>query len=309
METELVLRTDALCKSYKGLRVVDHVNMNVHKGDIYGFVGENGAGKTTILRLVSGLAIPDSGTYSLFGVERKDLASANIFGKVGGIIEIPSIYRSFSALENLKMQCVLTGISKTDEELTEILERVGLDVKAIGKKKAGSFSLGMRQRLGIAMSLASDPELLLLDEPMNGLDPQGFHDMRELILKLHEQGVTFIISSHILSELEKIATRVGFISHGNLLEEITMAELREKSRKRIVISAKDLAAIEELLKAKLKLKEFKVENDLLYLYDEIDVDDVMKLLVDNKLRVDTISVNEESMEDYYRHLIGGGQGK
>ena len=307
METELVLRTDALCKTYKGLRVVDHVSMNVHKGDIYGFVGENGAGKTTILRLVSGLAIPESGTYSLFGVERKDLGSSNVLGKVGGIIEMPSIYRSFSALENLRMQCVLTGLSKTDEELTKILERVGLDVKAIGKKKAGSFSLGMRQRLGIAMSLASDPELLLLDEPMNGLDPQGFHDMRELILKLHEQGVTFVISSHILSELEKIATRVGFISHGNLLEEITMAELREKSRKRISISARDLGAIKALLEDKLKLKDYKVEGEMLHLYDELDVNEVMKLLVENKLRVDTIAVNEESMEDYYRHLIVGGQ--
>ena len=309
METELVLRTDALCKSYKGVRVVDHVNMNVHKGDIYGFVGENGAGKTTILRLVSGLAIPDSGTYSLFGVERKDFAAANLFGKVGGIIEVPSIYRSFSALENLKMQCVLTGISKTDAELTAILERVGLDVKAIGKKRAGSFSLGMRQRLGIAMSLAADPELLLLDEPMNGLDPQGFHDMRELILKLHEQGVTFIISSHILSELEKIATRVGFISHGNLLEEITMAELREKSRKRIAISADDIASIAETLKEEFKLQEFKLEGESLFIYDEIDVNDVMKVLVSKKIRIDTIAVNEESMEDYYRHLIVGGQGK
>ena len=298
-----VLETENLKKVYKGVAAVDSVCMHVQEGDIYGFVGENGAGKTTIIRLVTGLASPTSGSYSLFGVSNKDPKIHAAKAKLGAIVETVAISPNLTAIENLHQQCLLTGVTKTKEEKEELLRKVGLDVEAIAKKKAGNFSLGMRQRLGIAMTLLSNPSFILLDEPMNGLDPQGFIDMRETIFRLHKEGVTFLISSHILSELEKICNRVGFISHGKLLEELSMEELHEKSRRKIVISVPNASEIEAKLKEDFSLEQTAIEEGKILIYDELDINALMSYLVKEKILIEAIRVDEESIEDYYLNLI------
>lgn len=303
MASELILETHELCKTYAGANAVENVCMHIEKGDIYGFVGENGAGKTTIIRLITGLAKPTKGNFTLFGVSSTDPKIGEAKKKMGGIVEAVSLSKTMTAVENLKLQCKICGVSKSEKELNDLLEKVGLDTKAIAKKKAGQFSLGMRQRLGIATALLSDPEFILLDEPMNGLDPQGFIDMRETILRLHEDGVTFLISSHILSELEKICNKVGFISHGKLLEEITMDELHQKSRRKLVLSSKNNAELKGFLEKAFPQKTFNEEEGRIVSYDEFDVNDIMKTLVGKGIKVDSINVVEESIEDYYATLM------
>ncbi len=303
MESNFILQTHDLCKTYAGVDAVCNVNMHIEKGDIYGFVGENGAGKTTIIRLITGLARPTKGSFELFGVPNTDPKIGQAKSKTGGIVEAVSLSKTMTAMENLKLQCRICGIKKTDEELTALLEKVGLDTKAIAKKKAGQFSLGMRQRLGIATALLSKPEFILLDEPMNGLDPQGFIDMRETILRLHSEGVTFLISSHILSELEKICNKVGFISHGKLLEELSMEELHHKSRRKLVISSANKQELKSFLEKQFSNSSIEEENNDLVLYNEFDVNEVMKALVKNGIVIDSINVIEESIEDYYASLM------
>ena len=301
-----VFQTFSLTKEYKGFKTVDAVSMNIFEGDIYGFVGENGAGKTTLIRLACGLIHPTSGEYALFGASNKSNAISNEQKKVSAIVEAVAINRGLTALDNLKLQSKIVGISKSEEELTNLIKEVGLDEKAIAKKKAGSFSLGMRQRLGLAIALLSDPKFILLDEPMNGLDPQGFVDMRETILKLNKKGVTFLISSHILSELDKICNRVGFLSHGHLLEELSIDELHDKTRRKIVIRVKDAEEIKEKLVSALDIKEIKVEGNIITIYDLVDINEVMKFFTSKKIDIDSISSSEETIEDYYRELMNGG---
>ena len=305
MAEELILETKGLTKVYNGIPAVNEVNMHIHRGDIYGFVGENGAGKTTIIRMVAGLAKPTKGSFVLFGAESgsKNLAMAK--SKIGGIVESVSLNKGMTAMENLRLQCAICGVNRSDEELHGLLEKVGLgDVPP--KKKANQFSLGMRQRLGIASTLISNPEFILLDEPMNGLDPQGFIDVRELILKLNQEGVTFLVSSHILSELDKVCTRVGFISRGHLLEELSMEDLRAKSRRKILVSAKNNQDLRVLLEKALSLQDIQDEGNGLAIYDEIDINKAMRLLVEKGVEVSSINVVEETIEDYYAKLMVRG---
>jgi len=224
---EYVLQTFNLSKQYGKQMAVDRVNMNICKGDVYGFVGANGSGKTTIIRLLSGLIMPHSGSFQLFGIDHKDPRIHQARRQMGAVVETPSIYRNMTATDNLRMQAGLLGI-RDEEKIRQTLETVGLGDLYHEKKKAVNFSLGMRQRLGIAMALLGQPRFLILDEPMNGLDPAGIVDLRELILALNRQGITFLISSHILSELSLVATKYGIISNGKLLQEITAKELRER---------------------------------------------------------------------------------
>ena len=302
-----VLTTNELSKAYKGHFAVKDVSMHIEKGDIYGFVGENGAGKTTLIRLVTGLAAPTSGSYALYDVSNQSPGIYEVRRKTGAIVETATMSRAMTALENLKVQCNITGVSRTDEELIELIGRVGLDYEAIRKKKAGDFSLGMRQRLGIAMVMVSDAEFVILDEPMNGLDPQGFIEVRETILKLNKEGVTFLISSHILSELEKICTKIGVISHGELLEEIRMEDLHQNARRRIVIDALDAAAVEETLKADGSFPEIEREDNKITVYGDADLNRIMRILVTNNLRVRSVNTLEETIEDHYIRLLGRGK--
>ena len=306
-EKKYVLETYALTKKYKDKLAVDCVNMHIEYGDIYGFVGENGAGKTTIIRLVTGLANPTSGRYALFGINSADKKIGDARKLMSGIVEAVSINRSMNALDNLKLQCLINDIKKSDGELIELINKVGLDYKEIAKKKAGDFSLGMRQRLGIAIAMISNPRFIVLDEPMNGLDPQGFIDVRETIIKLNKEGVTFLISSHILSELDKVCNKIGVISHGRLLDEISIEDLHAKSRKRIVITANDLEDLKDYLVSNLNLEEVVIDNESLLIFDDVDINKVMAALVNGNKQVKDICVKEDTIEDYYINLVVGGK--
>ena len=220
---DYILTTDSLTKEYHHYKAIDSVSLHVKKGDIYGFIGRNGAGKTTTLKIIAGLAKPTSGNFSLFGQSYEDVIKNNSFSKIGSLIEEPGIYPDMTAFDNVYLKCIYAGINDKSYAM-DLLKLVDLD--RTGRKKAKGFSLGMRQRLGIALALVGDPEILILDEPINGLDPQGILEIRETILKLNsEKGITFIISSHILGELSKMATRYGIIDKGMLVKEFTDKEL------------------------------------------------------------------------------------
>lgn len=306
MENNIVFQTFALSKSYKEFKAVDAVDMTIYEGDIYGFVGENGAGKTTLIRLACGLIHPTSGDYAIFGVSSEQAGIAKARHQTAAIVEAVALCRSMTAVDNLKLHAKLVGVNKTDDELNALLENVGLDATAILKKKAGNFSLGMRQRLGIAIALLSNPKFVILDEPMNGLDPQGFIDVRETILKLNKQGVTFLISSHILSELDKICTRVGFLTHGRLVKEISFDELHQLARKKIALRIKNAEKVAQLLTEHFNLKEVKIDGDFIAIYDTLDVNELMKFIFSQGLVVESISSSEETIEDFYQQLIKGG---
>ena len=301
----LVLETNSLSKKYKEHLAVDHVNMHIEKGDIYGFVGENGAGKTTIIRLITGLAAPTEGDYNLFGVNSNNPNISEAKKKISGIVEAVSLTPSMTAFNNIKFQALLADKKLTDEEINTLISRVGLNPKEIENKKVGSFSLGMRQRIGIAITLISDPEFIILDEPMNGLDPKGFVEVRDTIVELNKQGITFLISSHILSELEKVCTKIGFISHGKLLKELSIDELHKQSKPRIEIELKNPQEVAEVLKKKLGLTNLEVEEHAVNIYDIIDINDLMKSIVKNNIVVDNISKKEDTIETYYMKLMGG----
>ena len=220
---DYVLRTNALSKKYKDYKALNGLSMNVPKGAIYGFVGKNGAGKTTLIRLICGLQEPTSGEYTLYGTRNTDKEILKARRRMGAVVVTPSIYLDMAAEDNLKQQYRILGLPSYDG-LEDILKLVRLD--KTGKKKAKHFSLGMRQRLGIAIALVGDPDFLVLDEPVNGLDPQGIIEMREIILKLNrEQQITVLISSHILDELSRVATHYGFIDKGQMVKEISAKEL------------------------------------------------------------------------------------
>ena len=304
MDQTPIFQTFALSKHYKESKAVDNLSMTVYEGDIYGFVGENGAGKTTLIRLACGLIHPSGGEYALFGTSNTDPAFGKASKQLSAIVEAVAVNRGMTALENLRLECKIAGIEKTDEELTKLIKDVGLDAESLVKKKVGGFSLGMRQRLGLAIALVSEPKFILLDEPMNGLDPQGFVDMRETILRLNKQGVTFLISSHILSELDKICTRVGFLSHGRLLKELSIAELRDLARGKIVIGVQNAEEVLKKLSGKFEIKESKIEGDRITIYDALDINEIIAFLASNKIRIETIYAGEETIEDYYRQLMG-----
>ncbi len=301
-----VLSTNGLTKKYKRHLAVNGVNMNIERGDIYGFVGENGSGKTTIIRLITGLIFPDSGSFELFGVNNlsKDITKAR--SKVGAIVESPSIYMNMSAYDNLKTQCDLLGIND-DEKILSVLKDVGLEELYKNKKHARNFSLGMRQRLGIAMALLGDPEFLILDEPMNGLDPAGIVDIRELILKLNRQNkITFLISSHILTELSLVATKYGIISKGKIIKEITAEELRSECTKTTVIRTDNLQKLGETIKSCVE-NNFEYTSDSVKILGDIDLTALLGTVISNGIKILSINCTETSFEDYYLSIIGGAR--
>lgn len=302
-----VLETSGLTKKYNLNVAVDHVNMHIEKGDIYGFVGENGAGKTTIIRMISGLAEATEGSFKLFGIENKNKEIFEAKKKLAGIVEAVSLNTSMTAMDNLNFQALVVGKKLSIEEKEKLLIKVGLNPKAIDKKKVGSFSLGMRQRLGIALTLVSEPEFIILDEPMNGLDPKGFIEVRDIILELNKEGITFLISSHILSELDKICNKIGFISHGKLIKELTMEDIHNQSKSRIVIEASNLEEIKNKLEEKLELKDIKISGNELYIYDLIDINEILKFLVEEKITIKNINKLEDTIESYYMKLLGGNR--
>ena len=268
---EYVLTTQALSKHYGHFKALNNLTMKVPKGAIYGFIGKNGAGKTTLIRLICGLQAPTSGEYTLYGRKSGDGHLHDSRRRMGAVVETPSIYLNMSAMDNLKHQYIILG-KPSFEGIDELLNLVGL--AHAGRKKAKNFSLGMRQRLGIAIALAGDPDFLVLDEPVNGLDPQGIIEIRELILKLNrEHQMTFLISSHILDELSKLATHYGFIDKGHIVREISAEDLESACRKCMHIEVSDIQALIRVLD-KEKMDYAIISDTEADIYGHVDITDI-----------------------------------
>lgn len=299
---EYLLSTDGLTKRFKRQTAVDHVSLHVKRGAIYGFIGRNGAGKTTFLKMISGLSTPTSGEISLFGysgVERKKVLS-----RIGVLIEAPGLYPDMSAYDNLKLKCICVGINKNGY-IESILKTVGLDT--VGQKKVKNFSVGMKQRLGIGMALVGEPDLLALDEPINGLDPQGIAEVRDTILRLnHERNITIIISSHILEELSKIATNYGIIHEGRLIKELTSEELAEECSKRIEIKLDHPELALPVLDRLGFTKYRTVDQNTIQIFERLDESGAINMeLAKQNIIVQSITVAGENIEDYFLNLTGG----
>ena len=299
-----LIETNELTKRYGKVDVVDHVNMHIPEKSIYGFVGENGSGKTTIMRLLTGLAEPTFGGFSLFGVDNRSPQIYKVRQSMSAIVEVTSLEPSMTAIDNIKYLELYLGTKLTEEERKDLLKKVHLD--EVGNKKVKNFSLGMRQRLGIALALINKPKLMLLDEPMNGLDPEGIAELRELLVELcQREGITILISSHILSELEKIANFYGFIHKGHLLEEITSEELQNKCRKSLTIKVNDPLKAETVLRS-TNINDLKVSTTgEVKIYDNVKIVDVVNLINNAGIDLLAIKSNDESVEDYYLDLVRG----
>lgn len=291
---EYILKTEGLTKVYAKQKAVDDVCLTILPGDIYGFVGKNGAGKTTFIRMILGLTRSDSGSFSLFNGENVSKARK----RIGSLVESPALYPNMTAKENLEIFCSMLGEDKN--QVGEILEKVGL--ADTGKKKAGDFSLGMKQRLGIAMALVGDPELLILDEPINGLDPTGIVEIRELILELkNKHNKTVFISSHLLGELEKIATRYGIIAKGRLIEEITAEELEKKCGSRTSVKTNDPKKAMEIIKKLLNIENVEIDaKGTILIGDPVkNIGEITNELFKNDIVVEGISTSDSSAESYF----------
>ena len=297
-----LITTNELCKAYSKKLVIDHVNMHIPESSIYGFVGENGSGKTTIMRLLTGLAEPTSGGFTLFGVKNTDRKIYDVRQNLSAIVEATSLVPTLTARDNMRYMEFYLGIKLSEEERNELLRKVHLE--DVGNKRVKNYSLGMRQRLGIALALMNHPKLMLLDEPMNGLDPEGIAELRDLLIELNQkEGITVLISSHILSELEKIASCYGFISKGKLLEEITAEELQERCRKSLNIKVNDVAEAKKVLDD-MKIKEYKISpNGDVKIFDNVKISDTVLNLTNNNVDILAINSADESVEDYYLNLI------
>lgn len=301
---KVVLKTYNITKKYGEQLAVDNVNMTIKKGDIYGFIGQNGAGKTTLIRLITGLIHKSGGEIELLGAnEENELNKARTM--VGSLIETPSFYTNMTARENLEVSRLVRNIPGK-KCIDEVLELVGL--KDVEKKKVKNFSLGMRQRLGIANALMGNPKLLILDEPINGLDPMGIVEIRELLKKINkEKDMTILISSHILSELSELATTYGIISNGKLIEEITAKQLSEKCRQYIDLKVDDTARAVILLERELGISDYEVlEDSNIKVFSNLDnVGEVNSLLSRSGIIVESISVKGENLEEYFMNKVGG----
>ena len=302
--SEILLQTKALTKQYGHQKAVDNVDIHIKKGAIYGFIGRNGAGKTTCMRMIGGLAKPTSGEISMFGYAGKDLSKVR--SRVGCLIEAPGVYPNMTAKENIEMKCRLFGISKKGYA-EGILDKVGL--LNVGKKKTKNFSLGMKQRLGIGMALVGEPDLLVLDEPINGLDPQGIAEVRDTIQRLRdERNMTILISSHILEELSKIATDYGIIHNGSLLQELTSEELMKRCSERIEIELVHPEQAVPILD-RMGFTNYQVtDKSHIHIFERLNESaNVNMELAKAGILVNGISITSEELETYFLNLTGGNQ--
>ena len=295
---ETILRTKNLTKRFGEKTAVNRVSMTIERGDIYGFIGKNGAGKTTTMKLILGLDFPDEGQIELLGGEPPERARR----RTGSLIEAPGLYKNCTAYENMKRFSILSG--GTEKEIKECLHCVGLG--NTGGKKAGEFSLGMRQRLGIAVALLGGVQFMILDEPINGLDPEGIREIRDLILRLNrERGVTFLISSHLLDELAKVVTKYGIISDGTLLEEVTAAELERRSRNGLKVVVDNVAKALTVLEGRIARSDISVAGSALIINSEAAYAGKLNgLLVTSGVEVRELSLQHGGFEDYFIRRIG-----
>lgn len=299
---EYVLTTDALSKHYRHFKALDGLCMHVPKGAIYGFVGRNGAGKTTLIRLICGLQAPTSGGYVLYGKEDSGKEIHRSRRRMGAVVEAPSLYQDMTAEDNLKMQYRTLGLPFF-QGIPELLQLVGL--QDTGKKKVKNFSLGMRQRLGIAVALAGNPDFLMLDEPVNGLDPQGIIEIRELILKLNrEQQITVLISSHILDELSRLATHYGFIDKGHMLKEISAEELESECRKCTRLEVTDINTLIRVMDD-MGWEYSVLSERRADVFAKVNITQMALALADRGCEILSLQERDESLESYFINLIGG----
>ena len=297
---DYILKTTNLKKHYKNFVALNDLTMNVPKGSIYGFVGKNGAGKTTLIRIICGLQTPTSGEFEMYGVNFKEKNISDTRKKMGAVVETPSIFHDLNAYENIKMQYDILGI-KDYSSINDLLKLVGLE--NTGKKLAKNFSLGMRQRLGIAVALCGNPNFLVLDEPINGLDPEGIVEIRKLIKKLNqERDITILISSHILDELSRVATHYGFISEGKIIKEMSAKEFEENCKKSInIITDRKLEPILKENNYNYKL----ISDNQANIYGDIEITQLVLALHQHGIAVTKLNENENNLEHYFFSLLGG----
>lgn len=301
---EYVLKTHELRKTYFKTTALDSVTMSVPRGAIYGFVGRNGAGKTTLMRLICGLQSPTSGSYELFGVADTDRDITKTHRRTGAMIEHPTFFDDMTAQQNLRMQYDLLGLPSYDG-IDELLKMVALN--DAGNKKARDFSLGMKQKLGIAIALCGKPDLLMLDEPVNGLDPQGIIEIRELIIRLNrENNVTFLISSHILDELAKVATHYGFIDKGRIVREIGVDELEKELRSYLCLRVSDMSVFSRIMD-KNGIDYKVMSDDEAYIYDSFTITELSDILSAESCKLLSVSEHKEGIEKFFLELVGGGE--
>lgn len=301
---EYIIETENLTKRYGTAAVVDKVNLHVPKGKIYGLLGRNGAGKTTAMKMMLQLSFPTDGNIRLFGKSYKE-NTATLYNKIGSIIETPGFYSNLTGHENLQILAKLReGISKSEVE--KALEVVGLHKEK--RKVFADYSLGMKQRLGIAAAILHEPELLILDEPINGLDPIGISEIRAFLSKLsHEKGTTIFISSHVLSEIEQIADVIGVMHEGHLMEEVNMVELHKRNRKYTQFDLSDVGVAAKILESKYDILDFTVQGNTIKVYNfNHHIGEINRDFALNGLLVTKINASSENLEDYFSKLIGGG---
>ena len=297
-----VIQTIGLSKRYKDRWAVDHLDLRVDQGDIYGFIGQNGAGKSTTLKLLCGLARPTQGEALIFGKPVRDSVARR---RVGTLIEQPGLYPDLSGRENLRLYAALLGLDSPERQVDGILETVGLTPGE--KKPVKHYSMGMKQRLGVGLALLGGPDLLLLDEPINGLDPEGIREMRELLRRLNrERGLTILVSSHILGELSKIATRYGIIQEGRMVEQITARELEQKCTDYLHLKADQPQKAAALLEREFHLTrwEMRPEGDI-RIYEAVDTKAVGQILTQAGIAVEEMGLHRQDLESYFLERMGG----
>lgn len=299
---EVVLKTNNLTKQYNKNVVLDNVNITIKKGDIYGLIGRNGAGKTTLMKTITTLASPTSGTFELFNTCSENDELFDNKKRIGSLIEYPAFYPNLSAYDNLKYYTIQRGIVDKNQ-INKVLELVNLT--GTGKKKVKTFSLGMKQRLGIALAILNSPDFVILDEPINGLDPIGISELRDTFKKLSDNGITLLISSHILSELYLLANEFGFLENGKLIKELSKEELDLECSKCLVIKTDDSKKVSVLLEKELNTNNYKViNNEEIRVYDYTDDSDkVSDVLVNNKIKIKGFYESGISLEEYFKEII------
>ena len=291
-----------LTKSFRGMYAVDHLNMTVPQGAIYGFIGENGSGKSTTEKLICGHLVPDGGEIKLFG---KDYTDPGVRVRVGALIENAGCFPGSSVYQNLMMQCINLGIKNADKEIKRVLKTVRMEDNA--KLKFKNCSLGMKQRIGIAMALLGDPALLILDEPINGLDTDGMRIMREILVDITKKyGCTVLISSHILGELEKIATHYGIIRQGRMIMELSAEEMDNRAQVFVSLKTKDIQGAKNLLAS--RFKSVRVEGECIRVYDVNDSASIVDFLMKHGHVVSEIRKNKIGLEEYYVELMSNKEG-
>ena len=299
MEDYLLVTKD-LTKVYKETVAADRVNIHIKKGSIYGLIGKNGAGKTTIMKMIAGLAKPTSGSFEYSGF---NCSEDEAFSRIGALIEAPAIDPNLTGFDNIRIKCLAFGIGDK-KYINDLLDLVGLS--HTWKKKAGKYSLGQKQRLGIALALVGDPDFLILDEPINGLDPQGIAEVREMLNKLNqERKITILISSHILEELSKLATDYAIIDSGRIVEESTNKELKEKCRGKIAIKTSDVAKAIPVIDG-LGFKDYSVVNDkTIHVFDKLSDITVLNMeLAKAMIPVESIGIESSDLEEYFLKVTG-----